>query len=720
MNSNNNLTNHLKNNYPDIINSIEKEGYLIDYQDFDQFAEIIYEDEIIGFFTLQDSVNFANTKEISEIYIQPEYRGNNIFYDTLIYLMSNAYYNIVFKKVSRDLIHVLIKNNLCYKINDKIILSFIYFTFNLKDSYRNSNLKRLYKKIKNEDLSFFSNIYDTEINCILFQDPIGIISKKEENLVIVEPRKYDLKKYDMRKKLKKITPKYLENFIMDYETNMNTFEYFKSLEKYFDPIFSLDNILGTENELKSEVVEYLNLHDLSVEDGFKIRQSINHALQTSEITPKAIVDRFGYLVYNFNQINNKLDNNSLGCPFCGAISNEKIGTCRQCGHEYGMYNHSDEEEDMIDMDYSDDSRYSIKNNEFLYELDDMNQKFKAIFGENFDLAMEYLKKGDLDHISQLLKKEEELVDVDWYVQNGNVLDNQLMRLVGEKNYNIDEVFDAQSRICEYECVKHVNENITSWKMDNYSKINHIDYDSYTIILDKGYVKKLSREEFRQYLSQYSIKQLTDELKYFDIEARKTKEEIIEQFIKEGDFTLITTPEGEDYLKSHPEYDYFATYLSDFLFYEYEEYLKTHEGDISEISEKYLKEEFKKGIIDGNLDIYLNYLDYYYNIAYQNKDYSKALYYLIQRFIYETNKWYAKPEIEFLKQIYSRKTAKYFNNIIFIDFEYEFNEIYDNAFNKFKFSHMKNNKDKIHEFVQRLLAGEHIIIINNELLEENIS
>jgi len=92
-------------------------------------------------------------------------------------------------------------------------------------------------------------------------------------------------------------------------------------------------------------------------------------------------------------------------------------------------------------------------------------------------------------------------------------------------------------------------------MDNYSKINHIDYDSYTIILDKGYVKKLSREEFRQYLSQYSIKQLTDELKYFDIEARKTKEEIIEQFIKEGDFTLITTPEGETLLSLPMEEDF---------------------------------------------------------------------------------------------------------------------------------------------------------------------
>ena len=73
------LEKYLDSLHPQLIKSINKEKYMIDYDKFDLFHEITYDGDVVGFITLEnDDLNTCMT--INECYILPEWRGNNLFF----------------------------------------------------------------------------------------------------------------------------------------------------------------------------------------------------------------------------------------------------------------------------------------------------------------------------------------------------------------------------------------------------------------------------------------------------------------------------------------------------------------------------------------------------------------------------------------------------------------------------------------------------------------
>lgn len=64
--------------YDEILKSINKEKYILDYNKFDLFYEIKQDDKTIGFITLENSDSDKNLI-INECYIKPEERGKTYF-----------------------------------------------------------------------------------------------------------------------------------------------------------------------------------------------------------------------------------------------------------------------------------------------------------------------------------------------------------------------------------------------------------------------------------------------------------------------------------------------------------------------------------------------------------------------------------------------------------------------------------------------------------------
>ena len=719
-----NLTAYLTQNYPEISKAIASEGYNIDYDEFDEIVEIDFEDKTVGFISLADS-DFFNTRILTDAYVIDKYRGSNLFFKKFTEYISNGHSRILFRKPTHAFMEVLVHNGLAYRFSDDFAVSFINFLVTVGDAYKNSKIKRLYKKIPQgmEDTDYLADLFDLSMNCVVVNDYMELAVKDIENFIIIEPRKYDLKKYNLRKKLKKITPKYMENISFNYGVNLDMEEARDSLNENFNSFFRLDNIVGTADELKEDFVEFLKENNLSTEDGFKIRRSICESLESGEITQKSIIRRLTYLAKNIDMADSEPVDKPLMCPFCKIIATNQLGMCKECGHEFEEAFPEDDIAQILEMENPDDffnrdMDFSVKDNDFMEQFHDFSEKLDAILGGDRTEFFDSIQEGDFARATEIMEgADDNLKNIDWYVEEGNRLDNGLLKLIEEKNYDADEVFEAQSRITEYELVKHMSENVTSWKVPEYGRLNHVFFDYYDSCIDKGYLEPIDSDEFKVYFARFSEEELEQELKYFDIEAEHGRDAMIKQLADVGNHSLAVTEKGYEYLNDDPLCAFFASNMADFLFYEFEKYFRENEGDLRQISEKYVTGEFKKAVVKGDLDVYLSYLNYYYNISLSDENYEDCIYYLLQMFIYEANRWDMDENRHGLDRIFSRNTQTYFNDLFLMHPDADFDEIYDRAFRQFKFSHMKNHKELLRQLSRRLLDGEHIVSVKEDLVEE---
>ena len=728
------LEDFLKNYYEKIWDSIEKEGYILDFQNFNEFHEITFESDIVGFIALEE-LNIINSKLIVDCYIIPEARGNKLLYDYLIKLISNTHYSIISKKPTRSFALALLSYGLAFKVDD-LIISWLDFMVDVTDLYKNSKIKRLYKKIDPDfsDSFFKTDFFDLNTNCTLCRDFKKFVARNVENVVMSEPRKVDLKKYNSRKKLKTITSNYLANLFYlreDYEDKY--LEFVNQLNEKLSSHFTLDNIIGSEDKLNDETVKLLKEVHLNHDDAFKIRNNIIDSLNDGEILARFISLRFNFLAHNREYIGKIIDEDTQDnyCPFCDSYLDEIHYSCSKCGHYFGEVVHKAEIidddvifDDLVNYDDEELSRESIEeyfnylthNNDFLYEFNDFNEKFESLFGDNLDSFFTSLFNKDFETAKDIITSSSGINDMDWYVKEGNKLDNKILKLIDDKNYDEFEVFDAQSRICAYQYVKHVNENITDWKSRSYSDLYHVVFNPFEYAINHGYVEKISGDEFIEYLNKFSSEELRIESEYFNLRISDSKESMVDELVKYKDFTYVITEKGLDYLKSNPMMDFFVENLEEFIFYEFERYYEDNKDGcgLEEIGIKFVNNEFKESFKKGDLDVYLRYLEFYFKLSFNNQDYDEALYYLIQRLIYEVNDWVSKYDFHLMA--FSFKTFIFFNKFINLNCDFDLKEIYNRAYKEFKFIHIRNYKDIIYDVAVSLLDGQPFIEIN-EILQK---
>ena len=728
------LDKFLQNSYEKLWKSIQKEDYNLDFLNFNEFHEIIHENEVVGFIAMEN-LKQSFVKIIVECYILPDARGNKLVYESLIDIMSNTCFKVISKKPTLSFIQALISYGWAYKINSNLVFSWIPFDLRLSDAYKNSNIKRLYKNLapENENTICFGQLFDLNNYCILFKDHNYFFSKDPNTYIISEPRKYDIKKYNCRRKLKKVTPNYLEDINFEMANNIfDALNYFMELNKSLSEQFTVDKIIGSEDKLNDDVIYALKNNNLSIEDGFKIRQAIVGTVESGEILNTSIGVRFAFLMENFDFIERTVDvggRNSLDCPFCHEYNPNISNSCVFCGHEFGeVINPFEFVDDMNSLeddfqvendDFLDDDNISTRNHDFLTQFNDFNEKFNDFFGDDLEKLIESIRNEDYDGVDELLNKDKSLEKFDWYFKEDLKVDNGLLRIIEENDYNMDEVYSAQSRIYLYEYVKYVNDNIVSWKADSLQNFNHILFDAPKQALNQGLIKKIMSDKFGEYFDKYSKQDLIKELEYFDIQPENSKKEIINQLSRQGEFLYALTDDGLNYLNSNPLLEFFANNLEEFLFFEFEKFYNDNKDNYTteEIANKFVNNTFKKSVKSGNLDDYLKYLDYYYKINFNNQNYDQSLIYLIQRVIYEVNKWHTKQKHRPFEFALSIKTGNYFQNISDLNETFDLKKIYDNAFDEFKFGHMKDNKKEIYDFIEDMVNGLHFMLINEYLIDK---
>ena len=726
-----NLNDFLKKSYENLVKSIEKEGYVLEYQNFDELYEIFHENNVVGFIAVEKSI-LPNTKVITDCYVLPEARGNKLLYDALIDLISNTRYKFLIKKPTRSMIHALISYGLAYKITDELVASWLDFDVALNEVYKNSKIKRLYKKVtsENENIMYKADFFDLNHNCALFHDKLNIVSKDPDTLVMIEPRKYDIKKYNLRKKLKKVSVNYLEDINFEWEVSYDDIiEFFDDLNRELSSKFTVDNIVGSEDELKSEAVELLEENSLSVEDGFKIRQSIIDAIDDEEMLSTFINYRFEFLTQNPRYIGKKIDGDEklFGCPFCNNPLKGGFYVCDGCGHQFENVLAPDEIEgfnisndfDLFDEDFTPEDLLSP---DFMLQFDDFNKKLADFFGDDYEQFKESLIAGDLSSANELFENKPDMTNLDWNFVDDNKIDNGTLKLINERGYDEDEVYKVQSKISLFEFLKHADENITTWKLNSINITNHVNFDTIEYALNNEYIRKIKGIEFFNHLNSFSLEELQKESEFLYGSSSDNKGEIINRLINDGDFSYAITEKGKQYLNDNPLMNYFAEYMQDYFFYEFQKYYDNYKDDltIDEIAKKYINEDFKYSFKKGDFEVYLRYLEFYFKYNWFNEEYEEALVFLTQRVIYELSKWYSDESNRSFELAISFKTVELSNIVFSSNVEFDIEEIFKRSYKEFKFPHMKWDKKTLLEDIKNLYESQDFMIINRECIMEFIS
>lgn len=648
------LEKYLGDSYPEILKSINKEKYLLDYDKFDLFYEIKDNDDVVGFIALEN--DDLENLIINETYIVPEARGSNLFFKNYSQIVKGTAKPVFIQKPNKNLINVLLNNDVAFKMPDDIVISYVDFIVELKDTFKNSKIKHYYKKVKNNTLTVKTNLFDYNLSAVLFFDNQRIYSKRYETLCICQARKYDLKKYSIRKKLKKIQPKYIDNASETLSSNIrDAFDYFKNA----------DENLSNSDKIKNRFLsENIGLTDYTGD----------------EIQPS--------FMFHFD------------CPVCGSITQKSAIYCGNCG--FNLENTLENEDNGDNFDFEIQNIMEERADEFeeIKNLFDSEEEMRQAFSHLIETT------GEMALVSQELHKEP-LVSL-------NIIDYDYLGLDSDR-YDPGEEKELNIEKSMYALVKYLNEHPTLWTYHYYLK--SIDNDAFDWIIEKEYISKVMPEDFPDLFKDYTAAELIYESESYH-KPDTTWDEIVGYFMENSDWSWEVSKKGYEYLEAHPFLEFFTNNLLDFNIFEFKLFAEKYpELLLERVGNKYVNLKLTKALANDELDLYLNYVDYYFNLNFAKKNYETAFIYLIQRIIYEINIWHLKEYHFAFDEAMSNKTDYLLFKIIRLNMDFDLEKLYDEAYEGLKIEQIRFNYDENYSILKRLMSGEDIYHISGELLED---
>ena len=327
----NNTIKLIKEKYPEIEKAMKKEKYIIEYQEFDNFNEIIKDDKIIGFFTTQTRIDNQINIILNECYIIPEKRGQDILKDIIFSIKTYPDMDIILRNPTRQLIKTLEHSGLAIPLEDGIT----YTIIKLIDS--TENIRYTQDKTLTKKAEYTTKLYD--------QNNSTMITINENKITVNKPRKSEKEKYNIEQH--EIKKGYLNNIKiinLEYKQHMDTLEllyYSKQLE-----YMTVDNYIGTEKELLPKTIEQLEKHQKTIKEGQKIRQKIQEALEENDITQETIYNRFMYLLEDEEK--EEKTEHTYTCPECNKKYNPQFKYCHNCGYNIYRLNMKEELMKLVD------------------------------------------------------------------------------------------------------------------------------------------------------------------------------------------------------------------------------------------------------------------------------------------------------------------------------------------------------------------------------------
>ena len=426
----------LKNHYMELLKDLNNDGYIIQYEDYDAFCEIEYDNKIVGFYTLEQH---EDVSILNEIYIMSDFRGRNIAFNHILNFFSIPNTIFLIRNPNHNMIQTLLKHDLAMDIGNNIIFSALHFIASSDEIYKNSKIKRAYRN-PTEKVLFSFSYYDNDLKSNITYNA-GDLVKRKATLIVITPRKNDIKQYGLRKKLKKITLKSLDDKMLTIYNAMENIDEF--IDKTYDHLLSLNSVDKIINE---DTIENLSKNnDIDKNDLNRIRDSIKKSIDDGEINEIYAKTRLAYLLENPDKISKEPNIKLLPdkCPFCENEILDFYSECPVCAFS-------------IEKEISPDILLIDGNNKLYREVVEKANENKWDLDEIFDLqcmcgTFEFIMMSEMERFFEI-----ENVDKSNKVKIGSVakygLENGYLKECSYEDYIdlVENKFSKQDLINEVE------------------------------------------------------------------------------------------------------------------------------------------------------------------------------------------------------------------------------------------------------------------------------
>lgn len=570
------------NDYPYIIESMNKEEYCLENELCFAFDELLYENKVVGFATFE--LHNQSILMLTECYILPEFRGKQIFFNEICKMIFSApEFGIL--QPTRNIVELLIDYSFARKVSDDIVVSGIDFYFNDWDMKSN----------KREEISYeppLSNYYDLGICSTILVDAGEVIYHHMlEN---------DLKKYGERKEL---TEDYYKGIAELFFKNQSEFEKIMLELKEELPREKLgyDLIVGEGEGLSEFMQGIVDNEIVSYDRALEIKQQLITEYEAGEITDDDIDERLTALLLgeipdslSFEEFQEFLDSPEADEEDMQIMKEffDVMGDNEELGASIFNAILSDDEsefENLIVNAMNNDEDFS---NRFLELADDYDEnEFQLSDGEYLDISSLGLNLDSPYPVAEMMwgdNDEKYKLDDTYYGKDYPIShDIYVFRILKSlKKHNSLKIAKAIAGM-KGSMTPHAVESQLFMQGLITDEVNYDNWD-----------------EFAH--DSLTIKDLKNILRNNNLKISGKKQELIDR-IAENQIPLddfksdkaTVTPDGEEFLQQNQWIDFYDTFLEKFDFNDFVKYLDNNDGEFIELSLNYLQDHLKLAEKENN-------------------------------------------------------------------------------------------------------------------------
>lgn len=305
----------LRTKYSYIYDSIQDEGFILKYDQCNLFKELVCDRKVVGFCSYDFSREFL-TVALNNIYVLPQFRGNQIFLKELENTMREHNKPSIMEP-TRFVVELLVKYGFACRINDNMVASAIEFIVPGYHVLSNGDYD-------NEELS--THFYDLKMcSCI------HMLNLDESHIAYSAPLNYDIIHYDCIDNRQDMDENYFDEITGLFKNNDEMFmKILLNLEERL-PLknYTLEEIIGDENGFSHYIESLIDDAHITYHNAFEIKQRIKEEYESGMILNESLLIRLAYLSEGKEEV--KIKSHDETCQYCFMPIDSHDRFCHFCG-----------------------------------------------------------------------------------------------------------------------------------------------------------------------------------------------------------------------------------------------------------------------------------------------------------------------------------------------------------------------------------------------------
>ena len=376
----------------------------------------------------------------------------------------------------------------------------------------------------------------------------------------------------------------------------------------------------------------------------------------------------------------------------------------------------------ITEDYADNILTTLEENK--EEIDTFINNIKRNSTKN----TEYDRKEEDVDFEDLKKSIQKSTQTNDLIENFEKIEYEKNSLFDKNSIDKEKYLLAYQNVSIYDFLNVFKDNRNIELTNSIINIDHEFTKDYikNLVLKEGYItNEMEKREFQEYLNSLTVNEMKSILKNNNLTVTGNKPELIERisdYIPSNnvvDCAYHISEKGSKFIEDHEEIDFYNLYMKNFYYYEFQDYLISHDGPIDEISTKFLNEHIVRSVEKKDNKEYTDSLNALALINELNNNSDKGLYYELKKFIIGLNPIFLDKK---LYNYYHPISKNNIDNIELLLFKskLKLDEEFVKAWQDMEINNFHVPFEKALSILNKMLSGEDRDYMNDKIREEYLT